>query len=322
MSSYLPTIPKAWFVLGESKKFVKGPYAYTLKGKKFVVYRNDNGELIVQNARCPHMGVDLSKSSKIKKGCIECPLHGWRFDSKGDLDFIPGGKPEDLPQKMNLNTYPVVERDGIAYMFNSLNEEYPLPFFEGESIENFKRSRIVQIHQPGSWYGPLVNVFDINHFIYSHNRKPFQESEYDFSDPVRAKVIHYYEVIPTLWFEKVLSKFIGRKIILTAEIYSASQILFKSQVGGFASYMMAHCTPAKDGKGRTDMMVYVKKGKTLKEKLRNFLTLRIQPLLIKYIFQTESDELEDLILNEKNLHPESDIGVLKFINWLKLNRSV
>ena len=75
---------------------------------------------------CPHRLVPLSEGRVAESGCIECPYHGWQFNGTS-------GACTKIPQSMNsihlnnpltnLRTYPIVERQGLLFM-------YPRPISE------------------------------------------------------------------------------------------------------------------------------------------------------------------------------------------------
>ena len=312
----IPALPQAWYVLGLSKEFKDKPVSYKLLGKKIVVWRNEKEQLNAQSANCPHMGVNLANGGKIKNGCLECPLHGWRFDDKGNCVEIPLDQGHPKPEFARLKNYPVKERHGIAFIWNGVEPLYPLPFFEGEDESQYEASKVAPVFQETSWFGPAVNAFDIAHFIFSHNRIPYKESDIDLSNKYVAKVKHYYRVIGKYWFEKLLAKMFGDKIELTAEIYSGATILTRSHLGKFSNYMITHLTPCEKGTGRSDLIIYKKKG-GLFTNLINKIMMPIQLEACRKIFQDESDELKEGYISEKTLHPVTDKDVKRYLNWFK-----
>lgn len=59
---------------------VKGLYETNLLGKDILIIRKGEGFVALSN-RCPHRLAKLSKG-KLVNGEIECPYHGWRFDTE------------------------------------------------------------------------------------------------------------------------------------------------------------------------------------------------------------------------------------------------
>lgn len=54
-----------------------------LSGKKLGVYKDDQGQIFAVQARCPHLGCELSWNPDEKSW--DCPCHGSRFDYQGNL---------------------------------------------------------------------------------------------------------------------------------------------------------------------------------------------------------------------------------------------
>ena len=50
-------------------------------GEKVGAYRDEEGEIYLVSAKCPHLGCQLEWNPDEK--CFECPCHGSRFDHMG-----------------------------------------------------------------------------------------------------------------------------------------------------------------------------------------------------------------------------------------------
>ena len=86
-------IPNQWYVILESKEVKPGkPIGLTRFGEKLVAWRDSHGRLSVMRDRCPHRGVALSVGD-IRGDCLECPFHGFQFDTTGTLHVDPGQWP-------------------------------------------------------------------------------------------------------------------------------------------------------------------------------------------------------------------------------------
>ncbi|MGA7605392.1 MAG: Rieske (2Fe-2S) protein, partial [Anaerolineales bacterium] len=74
-------IPNQWYISLESKEVKKGkPVGFTRMGEKIVAWRDSQGNLSVMSDLCPHRGVALSLG-KLKGDCIQCPFHGFEYDT-------------------------------------------------------------------------------------------------------------------------------------------------------------------------------------------------------------------------------------------------
>ena len=70
--------PEGWFCVGWSEDF---PPATVTRMRNFdldlVAYRGEEGQLIVMDAYCPHMGANLGVGGTIEGSCLRCPFRRW-----------------------------------------------------------------------------------------------------------------------------------------------------------------------------------------------------------------------------------------------------
>ena len=89
----------------------------SLKGKKLVLFRNDNGSLGLIGRNCPHRGADLCYG-RLEDNGLRCPFHGWHFDNTGQCVDQPA---EPLGSQMyraiKIPMIPVEERDGWVWAY-------------------------------------------------------------------------------------------------------------------------------------------------------------------------------------------------------------
>lgn len=73
--------------------------------------------------RCSHRGAKLSQGRLIKNGKIECPYHGWTFDSQGQCVNIPQLEPgRRIPQACHLAPQgKLLKHDGIVWLVDATN---------------------------------------------------------------------------------------------------------------------------------------------------------------------------------------------------------
>jgi vanillate O-demethylase monooxygenase subunit len=82
-------------------------------GEPVMVYRTESGEPIALEGRCPHRFAPLHLGT-IANDQVTCPYHGLVFDRAGACILNPHG---DIPKEAKLKTYPVVECDGIVWVW-------------------------------------------------------------------------------------------------------------------------------------------------------------------------------------------------------------
>jgi len=108
-------IPNQWYVILESSEVKPGkPVGVTRMGEKLVLWRDEKGQVICMADLCPHRGVALS-AGKLINGNIQCPFHGFEYDTSGRCALIPAnGKNATPPKAMQVRrVYPTREAHGF-----------------------------------------------------------------------------------------------------------------------------------------------------------------------------------------------------------------
>jgi vanillate O-demethylase monooxygenase subunit len=108
-----PKLARHWYPVALSREVADGPVAATLLDAPLVIYRL-GGQVIVADGLCPHRGVPLGLARHDGAGIV-CAYHGLRFAHGGRCDKIPSQPVTTIPAKLNLRTYPAVERYGLVW---------------------------------------------------------------------------------------------------------------------------------------------------------------------------------------------------------------
>jgi len=84
----------------------------TLRGKPFVLFRDDTGHLGLIGRHCPHRGADLC-FGRLEDNGLRCPFHGWHFDRTGQCVEQPA-EPEgsQMYTQIKAPMIPVKEEGG------------------------------------------------------------------------------------------------------------------------------------------------------------------------------------------------------------------
>jgi len=106
-----------WYAVEASPDVTDEPTKLTLINKHYVLYRNQQGEVIALDDRCPHRGASLALGW-VENNCIRCPYHGWSFESDGHCSSIPADESGTrIPARAKVSAHPIQERYGIVWMF-------------------------------------------------------------------------------------------------------------------------------------------------------------------------------------------------------------
>ncbi|MEX0284486.1 MAG: Rieske 2Fe-2S domain-containing protein [Paracoccaceae bacterium] len=87
----------------------------TLTGQRYVLFRDDEGELGLIGRHCPHRGADMCYG-RLEDNGLRCPFHGWHFDRTGQCVEQPA-EPEGsmMYTQIKVPMVPVREEDGRVF---------------------------------------------------------------------------------------------------------------------------------------------------------------------------------------------------------------
>ena len=121
-----------WYVAEWSHAVKDKPVKVKLLGQNFVLFRDSAGKVNCLSDVCLHRGGSLA-GGQVHQDCVACPYHGWRYNGKGEVTFIPSrGAQGAIPKRAMIDAYPTEERYGMIWVFLGdlpENERYPIPPF-------------------------------------------------------------------------------------------------------------------------------------------------------------------------------------------------
>lgn len=113
MALRVADLSRYWFPLFRVGDLSPGaPLACELLGRPLVAFRDDAGQVVVLEDRCPHRSVPLSLGS-VRDGALECPYHGWQFGAGGACLRIPSQVPGESPGARALSLPVLVEFETV-----------------------------------------------------------------------------------------------------------------------------------------------------------------------------------------------------------------
>lgn len=97
-----------WFpVLYKFNLYANVPYAFTIRERNLVMFRDEVGKNVVMNDMCTRRAAPISKgrlTSKVEKTVLERPYHGWAFDGTGSCVRTTQLKEwQGIPAAVNMN---------------------------------------------------------------------------------------------------------------------------------------------------------------------------------------------------------------------------
>ncbi|EST36538.1 Rieske 2Fe-2S domain-containing protein [Streptomyces roseochromogenus] len=164
---------RGWHCLGLAGSFKDGnPHEVEAFGTKLVVFQGqDDGELHVLNAYCPHMGGNLAHGS-VKGDTVACPFHDWRWSGNGRCADVPYAR--RVPPRARTRAWTTLEENKQLFVWhdpqgNPPPAEATIPRIEGAFSDEWSDWTWKTLRVEGSHCREIVdNVVDMAHFYYVH----------------------------------------------------------------------------------------------------------------------------------------------------------
>lgn len=162
-------IKNAWYMAAWGHEVGEEVLARTLCNVPVVLFREkETGKVAALRDRCCHRGAPLRFGQVVPEG-LECGYHGMVFDAAGTCVRIPGQN--KIPAKAKVNSYPVVEKDEIVWIWMGDAEladparivSYPY------HNDHAKWPHKHQVYRVKANYMLLVdNLMDLTHLAFVH----------------------------------------------------------------------------------------------------------------------------------------------------------
>ena len=153
-----------WYIACRSNKLKRKPITVTIFNKPLVLFRNQHNQASALEDCCQHRNAPLS-CGKVINGSIQCPYHGWRYSSDGQLVEIPYSN--TLPVS-SIRNYSCCEQDG--YVWVSIGQvktglkPYSFPHLDQAGWTSFRLDTLFT----GSISACLENFLDCPHATQVH----------------------------------------------------------------------------------------------------------------------------------------------------------
>ena len=198
-----------WYPVARSEDVThEAPYRTRILCLDFVAFRDASGQPHVLSDTCVHRGGALGHG-KIRGDCVECPYHGWQFNSAGQCTLIPSlGGDEKPPPRAKVDAYPVQERYGIVFAFlGDLPEDERPPLYDipEYDAEDWRANKLVVFDVDYYYERSVENGLDAAHNEFVHPKQGAPGMVQDF----RNKPIPVEDM--TAWGSKFIIPFIQIK---------------------------------------------------------------------------------------------------------------
>jgi len=160
-----------WYPVALSEEITnEAPLKVKILNLNFVAFRDTEGQAIVLSDTCIHRGGSLGLG-KVKDDCVECPYHGWQFNSDGNCTFIPTQSDMKPPKRARVDSYPTQEKYGIVFAFmGDLPESERPPLYEIEEFgaEGWRANRVFSFEVNAYYERSVENGMDMAHNEFVH----------------------------------------------------------------------------------------------------------------------------------------------------------
>lgn len=315
-ASAFPDWPRGWYVAARSDELSHKPLSLELFGRRLVAYRTGNGQPVIMDARCWHLGADLAQ------GCVSgeqivCPFHGWRYGADGACALIPAQA--EIPRGARQQTYATSESAGRVFVFPAATATHPLPFFDATAPDELIAAPPFEFTLECPWWLVGTNGFDLQHFAVAHDRRlasaPIVTSPHSSARRITAR----FEVCGANWRDRLTRRLAGRFVTMDTTMWS-----------GTLAFVQAHfhdtpnsVTPRTTSYGMTEIRPLAPQ-RTL-VRITIFRRRRVRPLdeldvRIKRHFIRAFLKPDTQLLNDARYHParliEADRQMIDYLLWL------
>ena len=159
-----------WYGIEHSSNVSVKPKTISFMGNDLVLYRGNEGQIIVLDGRCVHRGTELA-AGWVEGNCIHCPYHGWRYEANGICSHIPANQSgASIPMRAKLRSYKVQEKYDLVWLFwGDLPTEDcpPIP-----PLNEFQKKGWRSVKGDFTWDGHytrvIANTIDMAHAPFVH----------------------------------------------------------------------------------------------------------------------------------------------------------
>jgi nitrite reductase/ring-hydroxylating ferredoxin subunit len=307
-----PRFPVSWYLFGASRE-LRRPVSRDLLGRRLVAFRTSEGKPVVLDARCSHLGCDLGKG-QVRGERIQCPFHQWEYGADGRCEHIPAAS--SPPAWARQTAYACVERHGYLFFFNGSEPLFPLPFFDGESPEDFVAAQPFGTTLACPWYMIGSNAFDLQHFKAAHERRLVGEPRVDCPHPFARRASASFSVSGDSLQDRLTRWFAGDEVEMAITDWCGTIMCATATFRRTRSYGFVVTEPRADGRVTVRVIVFVRRSAGAAGRLlRDPIQLWIRRTFIRRFLSSDAARLDGAAYNPRSLI-DADRDLAEYFDWL------
>ena len=169
-ASALSPFPEGWYYLATRRAVERaGLIQKTWMGADIVIWCDDEGNVCVAEAYCPHLGSGLGPSAggQVRDGRLVCPFHGFEYDTAGHCVATPYA---DAPRNARLRVFETRQILGMIFAWWGIDGRPPQWNLPSGHLDQLGWSglRIQTLCFPGHPQETTENSVDLAHLRYVH----------------------------------------------------------------------------------------------------------------------------------------------------------
>lgn len=307
--------PNSWYPVCRSSELKAGQVKpVTLMGRKSALFRTLNNQLGLLDARCCHIGADLSKGW-VKGERLICPLHHWAFDTEGKCQNIPCQ--QDIPSRLKQSAMNCCEHYGVIYAFLGDAPSFEPPHFDGITESVFSPARIIDFDAP--YEMASVNSFDEQHLATVHRREVLGKQEIFSHSPFHFAIEYRARITPHTVYDKILHLIGKEQVHMRLDCWGGNLLLFSHL--GTANHMIISLLPLETHRARAFISTVLAKGKHPLSPAKQWLFSRVLNTFTMMFVQQDVRALQGIDFKLINVLPKADATMIQWYQyWKKLPR--
>ncbi|MBD2252323.1 aromatic ring-hydroxylating oxygenase subunit alpha [Nostoc parmelioides] len=313
-------------IFNNSERFIEGWYwlipsnnlginevkSITLLGRKLVIYRGQDQQVVICDAYCPHMGAHLGEGI-VEGNELRCAFHHWKFNADGICVEIPC---LDEPLSLKLKTWPTVEKYGIIWVWTGEIPRESVPFVPELEFQDYEavlgssfvincHPHLMMLNAIDTQYFQGVQVLDIG----------FEKQELNQNAIIFSKYKRQYHDLP---FKKVFRPLYKNPIYSICYWYGST---FTLTVGTDLRrcYLMLALRLIPGEQVEVQTIFFIKQRKGLFGWLFNRLMLWLSNSLVQELISDERNILQTMQFNLRN-PIKVDQSIMQLINHVELQK--
>lgn len=157
-----------WHPVALASDLDSQPLAVRLLECDVVLWRDDEAAVHAWADQCPHRGARLSLG-RVQDGQLECPYHGWQFDTSGQCVKVPALPNFKPPAAHCAKTYSAQEAHGLIWVrLSASGSSAALPSFSAELDTRLRKLNCGPYDVATSAPRLVENFLDMSHFGFVH----------------------------------------------------------------------------------------------------------------------------------------------------------